>query len=199
MASKPDKKINDDMEMLDFSDQVFKIYTEATTVRVHKVYLSEVISTPFLYKDLLNFLRTVPSDDLVEFYLANDGGNAQTMHQIINAIGDCKASVQMVVDAPCYSAGAVLATCGDNLIMKPGTFLMFHNYSMGMMGKGGELASRIIAEDRYLSSLMRRILKNFLTNAELTALEKDQDVYVHEDDPDLMKRFKRRWPKLYPK
>lgn len=175
----------------------YKVFTTQRTRTDYKVYLGEVINTPYSYRDLYSLLRNASVEDTIVFYLANHGGHFEALSQLANAVHDCVAVVQMVVDAPCYSAGAMFAVLGDNLVMKPGTFLMFHNYSTGAMGKGNALIDQVVQEDAWARAQYQRLLKDFLTDKEITALAKDQDVYVHADDKNLLSRFKRRWPHLY--
>ena len=114
-----------------------------------------------------------------------------TGFQLINAIKECKPGVDIIVDAGCYSMGAIIAIAGKSLTMNPGTFLMFHNYSTVEVGKGLEVRDAINHFYEHFHRHLATIAGPFLTKQELELLRKDNDLYVNYDDKDLHKRIGR--------
>ena len=182
---------NDDDD--DSSAKKFAIIKRPKTAFDYTIHLSEHIENNFAYVELLEVLRGASESDTVTLYLANYGGLCSTGFQIVNAIQECKCGVDIVLDAPSYSMGAIIAVSGASLTMNPSTFLMFHNYSGGDYGKGKE---RVDAANHYYDHFhraLRNVASPFLTNSELAQLKNDNDVYVSCDDRDLRKRLKRHY------
>lgn len=171
----------------------FKIYTKADVTKTHNIYLSEHVENNFVYCDLLNKLRAYTKKEVVELYLANYGGQCSTGFQLFNAIKACQARVNVTVDAPCYSMGAILALSGNSLILQPGSFLMFHNYSSVEMGKGTELHKAVTHYHKHFHKHLGNVCGPFLDKKELDELKRDNDVYVSYYDANLEKRIKRHF------
>lgn len=186
-----------DVDDLTSQELPFKIQVEHSVVKTHHVYFGEVVEDTHLYVDLVHSLRVASPNDKFLFHLYNYGGSCHTGAFLINAIRSSAAIVTMSVEAPCYSMGAVLALSGDSLMIHPHTFLMFHNYSAGFGGKGGELGERVKNEDRILKSLDHIVCAPFLTKKEIAAIDSDRDVYVHHDDEDLQARLTRHFPNAF--
>ena len=191
-----DDKTSDPLEELKdlMDDDLFTIHTRATTSHTHDIYLSEQVEDNYSYTRLLHFLRTLPAGNKINMYLASYGGSCSTGGQIIHAIRDCASPVHMIVDAPCYRMGAILALAGASLELKPNTFLMFHNYSAGRSGKGGEMVLGTIETNHWVLNMFATICYPFLTQEEIHLLKLDQDVYVHSEDKGLKARMKRHYP-----
>jgi ATP-dependent protease ClpP protease subunit len=173
--------------------EVFSV-TKVPKSHVYDVYLSDVVDDRNeSYFGLLQILRQVTKDDEVIVYLANRGGSCQVGLMLITAFKHCPAHVTMNVVAPCYSMGACLALCGNALIMQPSTFLMFHNYSGGSEGKGGELLQGTIEYSKHSMEFTKHFCTPFLSPEELKKIENDQDVYVHSNAKDLKSRIRRHF------
>lgn len=184
-----DDKLLDD----DWSPSTYKIITKDKTFKTHHIYLSEHIENNFSYVNLLDVLRTAQEKDDIYLYVANYGGSVSSGFQIINAMKECKSGVNVIVDAPCYSMGAIIAVAGKNMRMNPGTFLMFHNYSTTEMGKGLEVRDSINHFYDYFHRHLKTLTFPFLSKKELALLKEDKDVYVSHDDEDLKKRIERHF------
>lgn len=157
----------------------------------YTVYIASDIVEPQHYMKLYKVLDTALDTDFITIKLSSRGGDAQTMVRLINSIRGCKAQVHIKVVAPCYSAAAVMALCGDSLAMYPGTFLMFHNYSNESYGKGQELLDDVKRTDMWLTEFFSDCCYPFLTKAELRQISRDKDITVHYKDKDLQERIDR--------
>lgn len=185
-------------EPFDLDDNVehFKIVSKPLKVE-HNIYLGDSVSdTSTDYTDLLKFLETAEAEDMVYIHMANFGGAVHSGLRIAHAIRNCNASTVMLIDGPCYSMGAILALAADGLIMYPGTFLMFHNYSNTQHGKAGEIQSSVAAFGKHFKHALEYFCKPFLNKKEVEALMKDEDVYIHAEDADLNERLRKQFPKM---
>lgn len=168
--------------------------TKKTIVNSYDIYMGNDVDLEQQYHQLCHLLRVVVNkDDDVTFHLGNFGGSCHAGMQIVNAVQNCKGKVTMQVEFPCYSMGALLAISGNDLVMEPSTFLMFHNYSGGSRGKGAELIKGALETHKWLMGMFERIGSPFLTNKEIKKLMRDEDIYIHHDDKTLETRKKRHF------
>jgi len=177
----------------DEDDKKFIILKKSRTLIDYTIHLSEHIENNFAYVELLETLRGATKDDSVTLYLANYGGLCSTGFQIVNAIQECECGVDIVLDAPSYSMGAIIAVSGASLTMNPATFIMFHNYSGGDYGKGKERLDATKHFYEHFHKALKQVAAPFLTPKELELLRHDNDVYVSCDDRDIHKRLKRHY------
>lgn len=190
-GTKPEEEEDD--ETISSTEDLFKIYSRSTT-KQHDIYLSDnVESESANYIDLLKFFDTRDNTDLVIVHLANFGGACHSGIRLAHAIKNTDAAVSIAVDAPCYSMGAILALTGDDMAMREGTFLMFHNYSTVETGKGGEVLSAVNEYARHFYKSLEFFCCPFLSKKEINLIKKDKDVYIHAEDEDLQKRLKRHF------
>lgn len=163
-------------------------------IEVHDVYIYGPIERPEAYQELSKaLLKADPEKEYFRFRLSSNGGSCHGVVTLINNIRQCQTLVEMHVDGPCYSAATDLALSGTSLIMHPNTLLMFHNYSGGAIGKGGELVKMVKEEDDWNRKTMKHLYSPFLTDAEIELLFKDQDVWIHSYHKDIKQRIKRHF------
>lgn len=179
--------------MADQKKESYALYSKPRSFH-HAVYLSDSVDVDsFNYEGLLDFFTQALPEDVIDVYLANFGGACHSGIRIAHAIQQCKAPVTMHVTAPCYSMGAILAICGHGLYMYPGTFLMFHNYSTTEKGKGGEVIKATNEYRKHFEEVLHHFCVPFLIKKEINVLLKDEDVYIHASDVDILKRVERHY------
>jgi len=93
---------------------------------VPAIYLSDKISQPNLYRDLVRYLNTL-NEPNAKIYLAGNGGSVETTLEIIYTLQNSKTKFEMVVYGNVYSAHAMLAVSGDSItVFNPQTVFLFH-------------------------------------------------------------------------
>ncbi len=147
------------------------------------------------HEELFRDLRLASEDDEIMIRLITPGGRVDVGMALIHAIRNSAAYVKMVVEYPCYSMGALLALSGDGLEMYPDTFLMFHDYSGGMYGKGNEMVLQTGATTKALKGMLSKAMSPFLTKREIASIFNGRDLYVHADQPDVRTRLERHFKK----
>lgn len=80
-------------------------------------------------RDIDKVIQGANYGDVINFHLAGYGGSVNSVYSIIDNIDRGKAHVVMIVEAPVYSGHAYLAVNGDELIVTPFSYLMFHTSS----------------------------------------------------------------------
>lgn len=190
----PEKKEAVDQNV---SEEGFKVYTKMLK-RQHDVYLGDsVLDDTSAYNDLMNLLKTeVEREDVVNIYLSNIGGSVTVGLRLCQAMKQCQGTIVVHAEAECQSMGAIISLCGDALVLYPGAFLMFHNYSIGYAGKGGEFHMASGEYQRQFKEIMEHCCYPFLSKAEINKLAEDKDAYIHPTDDDLKKRLKRHFKRM---
>jgi ATP-dependent protease ClpP protease subunit len=84
------------------------------------------------------------------------------------------------LDNNAYSMGALMFCMAKRRVIYPYSNIMFHNYSTGMAGKGGEIKSRIEHKERVLVEFFHSIVVNngFLTIEEFENMLIGQDYWM---------------------
>jgi len=172
------------------------LYTVKITSRdiatEHKVHMPQQIADED-YSDLIDILYTARESDHIYMIMDNVGGDCRVGYQIAHAMKSSPATITVIVSYNCSSMAAVLALCGDSLIMHPGSTLMFHNYSAEHYGKGRELTTGVKELNEQLKQLTKNFCSPFLTDAEINKLSKDEDIYVRAWDKNLKQRMDRHF------
>ncbi len=177
-------------------DKIFKIYKKenVSTTAEYNIYLSdEVEHGSDKYIEILKLLDDAEENDKVTIHLANFGGSVHTGFRVAHSIKNCSAPVTMLISAPCYSMGAILAVCGASISIMPGAFLMFHNYHTHTGGKGGELKMQLDEFNKHFEHALKYFCSPFLSTKEIKQLIKDEDLYIHSTDKDFKTRLKRHY------
>ncbi len=71
---------------------------------------------------------------------------------------------------------------------------MFHNYSGGTIGKGGEMIDQIRHERKWSERLLREVYKDFLSEAEITSILDNRDIWM--DGEEVITRIKLKIDKM---
>jgi len=163
--------------------------------RTHDICIFDEISSDHGdYAHLIHHLMlNVHRQDQITLRIASYGGSLDSAIMIINALRSSGALLNIEVMAPCYSAAAIMALCGDSVAFNPNTYLMFHNFSNRYSGKFGEIREGTAHDDKHYTKLMGDICAPFLTKKELSNISSDIDVYVSYDDKGLDARIKRHF------
>lgn len=169
------------------------VRVESNVSKEIDVYIRGSIENFEDYDDLVKELSKATPSDSVVVHLNTSGGDCAIGFFIIDHIMRLPCPVHMVVEYPTYSMGAIMALCGDMLTICPDSYIMFHDYSGGITGKGEDVHlftnnSRKVFKDRFT-----RLCKPFLSQAEINKMFKGEDIYIRHDDPDLKCRIERHF------
>lgn len=66
--------------------------------------------------------------------------------------------------------------------MSPHSLFMFHNYSGGTFGKGGEMYDNVVFEREWSRRFLQDIYKDFLTEQEIQAMLDNKDIWMHSEE-----------------
>jgi ATP-dependent protease ClpP protease subunit len=163
-------------------------------INVYEFYLSGEIESSEEYIQWFDTIRHAGETDVVKIYVNSPGGDVFTAIQFMRALNDTSAKVVMSVEGICASAATMIMLCGDSFEISDHSMFMFHNYSGGTFGKGGEMLDQLQHERKWSEKLLRDIYKDFLTDEEITAVLENKDIWM--DGEEVATRLKSRQEKI---
>lgn len=163
-------------------------------VNVHEFYLSGDIESPEEYIQWFDTIRHAGEHDVIKIYINSRGGDVFTAIQFIRILQDTPATVIISVEGFCASGATMLLMAGDSFEISDYTVFMFHNYSSGTFGKGGEMFDELNHMRGWSEKLLRGIYKDFLTETEINSLLDNKDIWM--DGEEVANRLKLRLEKM---
>lgn len=147
-------------------------------VNVHEFYLCGDIESSEEYIQWLDTIRHASETDVVKIYINSPGGHVFTAIQFMRALKESSAKVVMSVEGMCASAATMIFLCGDSFEVSEHSMFMFHNYSSGVFGKGGEMFDQLKHERVWSVNLLKDVYKDFLTDAEIESILDNKDIWM---------------------
>lgn len=155
-------------------------------VNMHEFYLVGVIGPPIDYLEWFDTIRHAGETDIVKIYINSDGGDLFTAIQFLRVLSDTPATIICSVEGACISAATLIFMCGQQFEVTPHSIFMFHNYSGGAIGKGGEMIDQLQHERRWSERLMKEVYKDFLSSEEIKSMLDNKDIWM--DGEEVVKR-----------
>lgn len=155
-----------------------KRFTTKPAVHIHEFYVSGEIESSENYIEWFDLIRNTGETDILKFYINSPGGDLFTAIQFLRVLSETEATIIVSVEGACMSAATLLFLCGDQFEVSPHSMFMFHNYSSGVEGKGGEMYDRIQHEKSWSEKLLRDIYSDFLTEKEIVSILDNKDIWM---------------------
>lgn len=159
-------------------------------VNIHEFYLSGDIESPEEYIEWFDTIRSAGENDIVRIYINSSGGDLFTAIQFMRVLSETEGNVIVSVEGACFSAATLIFLCGQQFEVSEHSMFMFHNYSSGVIGKGGEMFDRLKHEREWSEKLFRGVYGDFLTEKEITAMLDNKDIWM--DGEEVLKRLKKK-------
>lgn len=175
------------------NDQNHRILTKQA-VNIHEFYLSGDIESSEEYIEWFDTIRSAGKSDVLKFYINSPGGDLFTAIQFMRVMNDTEANIIVSVEGACMSAATLVFLMGHNFEVSPHSMFMFHNYSSGVFGKGGEMYDRLAHEKEWSKKLLEDVYTDFLTETEITAILDNKDIWMDGDS--VIKRLKSKVAKM---
>lgn len=186
---------NDLLELLGMKQQKQKDYfADRAVARVHEFYLSGTIGSADEYVDWFDIIRHASENDVVKVYINSYGGDLFTAIQFMRALGETSATVAVSVEGACMSAATMVFLTADMFEVSAHSMFMFHNYSGGTFGKGGEMLDQLQHERAWSEKLLREVYSDFLTDKEINSMLDNKDLWMDGDE--VVKRLKAKAKKV---
>jgi ATP-dependent protease ClpP protease subunit len=165
-----------------------------SVAEVHEFYLTGEITTADDYIEWFDAIRHAKETDLVKIYINSYGGDLFTAIQFMRVLADTDATVVASVEGACMSAATMIFMCADNFEVTPHSIFMFHNYSGGTIGKGGEMIDQLQHERKWSERLLKEIYQDFMSNEEIESMLSNKDLWM--DGEEVVKRIQAKMVKL---
>lgn len=148
---------------------------------MHSFYLYTIGSAEE-YTDWLDTIRNCSDQDVVKIHINSPGGDLLTTIQLIRALQETMATVICYVEGQCMSAATLIFLQADMVEISDHSMFMFHNYSGGTIGKGGEMYDNIVFERSWSEALFRDIYEDFLTVEEIDSMLANKDIWMTAEE-----------------
>ena len=153
-------------------------------------YLCGDIKPAEEYVEWFQLLRAAGELDTIYFRINSEGGDLFSALQLVRAIQESNATIVCSVEGICMSAATLIFLSADRFELSDHTMFMFHNYSSGTIGKGGEMYDQITHFRTWSEKLFDYFYKDFLTPDEIKSMLDNKDIWLDADE--VGKRLKNR-------
>jgi ATP-dependent protease ClpP protease subunit len=145
---------------------------------VYNIYLTGTIADADQYISVFDVMRNAASNDIIYIHINSHGGDVFSTIQWIRCMTDSRAHIVCSVEGACMSAATMIFLCGDSFEISDHSVFMFHDYSGGTFGKGGEMYDHIIHERKWSENIIHELYKGFMSPQELTSILEGKDIWM---------------------
>lgn len=195
MNSTTSKKI-DLAELFQQKNKQQDRYTTRSAINIHEFYLCGDIESSDEYIEWFDIIRHAGPTDVIRIFINSYGGDMFTAIQFLRVLGETEATVIVSVEGACMSAATMIFMCGHQFEISEHSMFMFHNYSSGTFGKGGEMLDQLQHERAWSKKLWEDIYKDFLTAEEIKAMLENKDIWM--DGEEVIRRLELKKEKAEP-
>lgn len=161
---------------------------------LHTFYVSGVIEESSSYTDWFETIRNAGENDIVKLHINSPGGDLFTAIQFMRVLSESPAIIVASVEGACMSAATMLFLCAEQYEISEHSMFMFHNYSGGSFGKGGEMYDHIVNERKWSEKIARRVYEKFLSEDEIKSILDNKDIWMTGEE--VLKRLKLKHTKI---
>ena len=169
-------------------------FVDRPLAKISEYYLSGNIESPEEYTDWFDHIRNLSKNDIVRLHINSYGGDLFTAIQFMRVLQETEAQVVCSVEGACMSAATMIFLQADSFEVSAHSVFMFHNYSGGTFGKGGEMFEQLQHERTWSEKLMNEVYVDFLNPKEITAMLDNKDIWMDGDE--VIKRLKSKAKKV---
>ena len=157
---------------------------------LYSLYLVGEITTPEDYVEWYEIIRNASENDVIKIHINSPGGNLFTAVQLMRVMAESQANILTSVEGACMSAATMVFLSGDGFEISEHSMFMFHNYSGGTIGKGGEMYDNIMYERKWSDRFMRSVYAGFLTDDEIKSILDNKDIWMEPEE--VFKRLNKK-------
>ena len=154
---------------------------------LYEFYISGPIEGPEEYTDMFDKIRHANEMDVVKLYINSPGGSLSTAIQFLRVASESAAEIITSAEGECMSAATILFLSGTSFEVTPHSMFMFHNYSGGAFGKGGEMIDQLQYERKWSERLLKDVYNKFLSEEEIQSMLNNKDLWM--DGEEVIKRL----------
>jgi len=147
-------KVRGDKHLM-FTKIVPQYDVEVLAVKSATMYLSTMMENKINLAELLNEISDFTPDDRIKIVINSPGGLVSEGKSLINTLlgTGSKITTELLSDAA--SMAAILFCVGHKRVAYENSGIMFHTFSSGYVGKGGEMKDYIMHKTKNLEAFFR--------------------------------------------
>jgi ATP-dependent protease ClpP protease subunit len=157
---------------------------------IYSFYLFDDIRDAESYVNWFHTIRNANANDIVKIHLNSSGGMVSTTIQFLRVLRETEAQVVISVEGNCMSAATMIFLAADTVEVSPHSIFMFHNYSGGAAGKGGEIYTQVAHMQQWSEALLQDVYEGFLTKKEIQLILNGQDIWMTSEE--VMTRVRKK-------
>jgi ATP-dependent protease ClpP protease subunit len=150
--------------------------------QLHEFYLSGPVLDAEEYIEWFDTIRNASEIDTIRIYINSPGGDLYTTLQFLRVMSDTEATIVTSVEGACMSAATMIFLHGHTHEITPHSLFMFHNYSAGTFGKGGEMYDQLQFERKWSENFMSAVYRDFLSAEEIQSMLNNRDIWMTSDE-----------------
>lgn len=181
--------IEEEKEQRELVNREQKIYKIRPKYKKYSVYIDSFHETKKGLHSVFNELRKAETNDTLEFRISSGGGSVLEGQQFFNIILEkFRERTTTYLDNYGYSMGALLFCMSYKRVVYPYSDIMFHNYSHGVYGKGGNVKSQVKHRAESLENFFHDLIvgRAFLSEEEFQQMLLGHDFWM--DTEEMCKR-----------
>lgn len=151
-------------------------------VAQHTFYIHGTIEDIYEYNNMIAVLDNCQENDIINMFINTPGGSLTATISILHAMMRCRGTVVTHADGEVASAGTLLFLAGTHKVVYPYAHFMFHDGSMGNIGKINESLKNISATSELLEKMAYDIYKPFFSEEEIDDILEGRDYYCSSEE-----------------
>ena len=162
-------------------DKEKRLYEVTPKHTRYRVYIGRFFELKKGLHSVFNELKSAKEHDVLEFMIDSGGGFVNEGMQFYNIIQEKFYGRSVAyLDNKGYSMGAMLFSMCEKRVVYPYSDFMYHNYSGGAAGKGGEVKARVNHVSKKLEAFFYDIIvkQGFLSEDEYQQMLVGQDYWM---------------------
>jgi ATP-dependent protease ClpP protease subunit len=151
----------------------------------YRFFVSDFMEFERGLHEIYNELWDAGENDKLELRINSNGGMVNEGAQFYSIIKNkFNGRTTTILDNKGYSMGALAFCMGDKRVVTERADLMFHDYSGGLGGKGGEIQSRNEHTQKFIRKFFKEVIFNqgFLTKKEYKNMLIGQDYWMDAEE-----------------
>lgn len=177
------EEVSEQKEIIDGKDNVYMI---TPAHKKYRIFIDSFMEFERGLHEIFNTLWNADENDELELRINSWGGIVKEGQQFYNIIKNkFPGKTTTVLDTAGYSMGALTFCMGDKRVATETCDLMFHDYSGGAGGKGGEIEAQVKHTAKHLRKFFKTVIvddNNFLTEKEFKKMVIGQDYWMEVDE-----------------
>jgi ATP-dependent protease ClpP protease subunit len=169
-------------------------FLDRPLAKISDYYLSGTLGPAEDYIDWFHHIRNASENDVIVLHINCFGGDLYSAIQFIRVLQETQATIVASVEGACMSAATMIFLQAHQVEISSHSVFMFHNYSGGTVGKGGEMIDQLIHERGWSEELLRTLYADFLTEKEIESMLDGKDIWMSAED--ALKRLESKARKI---